>query len=268
MPRQEGSSAEISFETLTIDDIEVREKDVVEGSVRYVVSYAAAIQGMETSRINYKDLRRACTSLGVRYYKNRNKDTMLELIAQKKLKGEVPESYRHAVKHQRDDEEEEGDVEETKRQRVVTEDENGVNGTTSVLPCTTDDSTHPPSPPRPSNPVDVANLVNPVAPDAPKSPTNESRSDSSSASGNDDEENDSVVSATGRTIKDRVEALNTLCHIRQQIREVEQHLAAHLLSDGAGINYEDKAKRLKEDLQFYLAERRSLMQHLDNTRSQ
>ncbi|KAF4321457.1 hypothetical protein BBO99_00003204 [Phytophthora kernoviae] len=207
MPRHEGGSAEISFETLTVDDIEVRERDVVEDGERFVVSYAAAIQGMETSRINYKDLRRACTYLGVRYYKNRNKDTMLELIAQMKLNGKVPESYRRAIKkHQRDDEEVEEDIEETKKQRVMTEGES--SDTALALP-----------------------------------------------------------SNTGRATKDRAEALNMLYHIRQQIREVEQHLAAHLLSDGVGINYEDKAKRLKEDLQFYLEERRALMQQLESTRS-
>ncbi|KAL3660644.1 hypothetical protein V7S43_014398 [Phytophthora oleae] len=252
-------------ETLTLDDVEIRERQQVdeEGEV-CVVPYAHAVQGRETAKITYRELRKVCSYLGVRYYKNRPKDFMTELIAQQKLNGHVPESYRkkrtaenmvEQVQQQKENEnvENQTPTEETlplfisdKRQRVATDvadvplpsistDANATNA--FLQPVSAVESAHQHSPST-NNSTEI-----PTTPTEPVLPRIH----------------------VEMSLTDRVDTFNLLRHIRQQIQHVEDEIVAHTGNDTARTSVV-KGQRLNEDLQFYLAERRSLIQQLENSR--
>ncbi|GMF13627.1 unnamed protein product [Phytophthora lilii] len=243
-------------ESLTLRDVELRERQVLEDGEVCSVSYAHSIQGRETAKITYRELRKVCAYLGVRYYKNRSKDTMTELIAQKKLKGEVPESYRRSSQTEkkalRDHlaEQENRDpleyMNSPKRQRVADDTE------CSVAPTITS-----------ASPAHA--FLQPVSPTASE---RERRSPST--------DYDSGIPTTpapaveqihvDMSLKDRADTFNLLRHVRQQIIDVEEEIATHAESDVAQIS-SVKTKRLTEDLQFYLSERQSLMQQLECSRA-
>ncbi|KAG1692123.1 hypothetical protein DVH05_025745 [Phytophthora capsici] len=247
-------------ETLTLDDVVIRERQQVDedGDV-CVVPYAYSVQGRETAKITYRELRKVCSYLGVRYYKNRPKDLMTELIAQQKLHGHVPESYKkkrpaeNLIEHvqqqkENDDVENETPTEENfpflipdKRQKVAETEEPSIstdaNATNAFLqPVSPVESNHQHSP-RPTNDTEI-----PTTPTEPQPPRTH----------------------VEMSLTDRVDTFNLLRHIRQQIQHVEDELLAH--TNNSGRSSVGKAQRLSEDLQFYLAERRSLIQQLEHSR--
>ncbi|RLN80481.1 hypothetical protein BBJ28_00001332 [Nothophytophthora sp. Chile5] len=236
MPRQAAGAAsppetpgKLAMESLTLGDVEVREKVVVEDGEEFVVSYAHAIQGQETTKIGYKELRRVCSSLGVRYYKNRPKEAMIELIAIKKLNGQVRSSLLRPpeTKMPRQQPRDSG-----RRKRQCVEAKSGVN-----IP-----------PLRANLPVSVGPAIEPQL-EAPRVPA-------PAVYGNE------LV----LTAKDRAEAMSLLRSVRLQIDEIELEIAAHGETEDPGAASWTKVLRLKEDLEFYLAERRALMQKLERTR--
>ncbi|KAK1944459.1 hypothetical protein P3T76_004371 [Phytophthora citrophthora] len=268
MPRggEEPYSEWTFTETLTLDDVEIRERQQVDedGDV-CVVPYAYSVQGRETSRITYRELRKVCSYLGVRYYKNRPKDLMTELIAQQKLNGHVPESYRKKrpaenLMEQNQQQKENENVENQtsteenfpflirdKRQRVeadaaddapsMSTDTNATNA--FLQPVSPVESNHQHSPPPTAEPETPTTPTTPTQPQAPQIHVEMS-------------------------LTDRVDTFNLLRHIRQQIQHVEDELLAH--TNDSARSTVGKAQRLSEDLQFYLAERRSLIQQLEHSR--
>jgi hypothetical protein len=249
-PAKEERMSEWSFtESLTLDDVDIRERDTIEDREVRRVSYAFSIQGRESSKITYRELRKVCSYLGVRYYKNRSKDVMLELIAQKKLKGQVPESYKLVKKTERPK-----DVDilsETqplfispKRQRVATDE--AVADAITTSPSATNTFLQPASPSeRRSLSPDYDESGIPTTPTEPEPPR---------------------IHAD-MALKHRADLFNLLRQVRKQIQDVEEEVAAHVETDEAQTS-SVKTQRLTEDLEFYLSERRSLMQQLENSRSQ
>ncbi|EGZ19223.1 hypothetical protein PHYSODRAFT_327523 [Phytophthora sojae] len=279
-------ASEWSFrEPLSLDDVELRQRQVLEDGEVCDVSYAHSIQGRETAKITYKELRKVCSNLGVRYYKNKPKDLMMELIAQKKLKGQVPESYRflkitrerktdnrervvlHNDVENRDpmenrslfdnqvqDEEDQEDHEMSeahqlfispKRQRTATD----------PITITSSSATN--------------TFLQPVSPAASES---EHRSSSSPGygSGSGSGIPSTSASVTDRnpgemSLKDRSDTFTLLRHVRQQILDVEEEIAAHTESGIVQLS-NIKTQRLAEDLEFYLSERHALMQKLASSR--
>ncbi|KAL4156907.1 hypothetical protein PRNP1_005933 [Phytophthora ramorum] len=253
----EERACEWSFtESLTLDDVELRERQVLEeDGEMYMVTFAYSIQGRETAKITYKELRKVCAYLGVRYYKNRSKDTMTELIAQKKLKGEVPEEYKFVKKSEKKKAENQ-DPEANNRQRLITTKrqrtttDNELEAVTTPTITTSSTATH--------------TFLQPM------SPTLSERQSPS-------EGFDSGISTTPSptasripvemSLTDRTDTFTLLCHVRQQIRSVENEIVAHTESNEARISTV-KTQRLTHDLQFYLSERRALMQQLEHSRFQ
>ena len=267
-------ASEWSFtETLSLDDVEILQREQLEDGKVCTVSYASAIQGRDTSKITYRELRKVCSYLGVRYYKNRPKNLMLELIALKKLKGEVPKRYKlvktigkktaaitttttttrpFVDQHtDNDDHAEHHDhnvrtaanspcSHHYKRQRVPTD-----KPLAPALPsCSATNTFLQPvscssGPDRPRSPLpDFTSSVPP--PPVPSEPS---------------------PIYVGISLKDRIDALNLLCHVRQQIQSVEDAIATLTETDSS-----TKTQRLHEDLQFYLAEQRALIRHLGSSR--
>ncbi|KUG01588.1 hypothetical protein AM587_10007328 [Phytophthora nicotianae] len=310
-------------ETLSLDDVEIRERQQVdEDGELCIVSYAHAIQGRETTKITYKMIRKVCTYLGVRYYKNQPKNVMLEIIAQKKLKGQVPESYRkkrkvaerarpvytyrdenrnenrdpteeshppatnskrqrveadesnvstvsvttttnsatttsfHLLEHRNENNENRDSTEETteeaslsintNRQRVETGE---ANAATIPVITTTSSATNAFLQPLILAETDQRQLPADNGPGIPTTPS---------------------VPEPPRiyvemSLTDRVDTFNLLRHIRQQIQHVEDEIATQTTNSTSQMST-IKTQRLTEDLRFYLAERRSLIQQLENSR--
>ncbi|KAG7389857.1 Retinoblastoma-like protein 1 [Phytophthora pseudosyringae] len=271
-PGEERNSKWSFTETLSLEDVEIRERQQVEEDGQLcVVPYAHSIQGRETARITYQGLRKVCVYLGVRYYKNRCKDFMTELIAQKKLKGQVPESYKNKRKAEK--------AVELKQQRSTDRDEDVENR----VPEATTATEKPPS-------LLISAKRQRVATDESDSPTV-----TNSASGTnmflqpvspaeeDRRHSPPTAYATGipttpsgpapprthvdMSLSDRVDTFTLLRHIRQQIQHVEDEIVAHTASDVAQVSTV-KTQRLTADLQFYLAERRALIQQLEDSRQE
>ncbi|KAF1792080.1 hypothetical protein GQ600_1788 [Phytophthora cactorum] len=297
-------------ETLSLDDVEIRERQQVEEDGELcIVPYAHAIQGRETTKITYKTIRKVCTYLGVRYYKNQPKNVMLEIIAQKKLKGQVPESYRKKRKvterarpaHQ--DENRNGENREsteathplstnTKRQRVETDESNA--STTAIITTSStalntffhlvehrnenvenQDSTE-----ESTEETDESDTATIPAITTSSSATNtflqplrlaetERRRLPPADYGSGIPTTPSVPEPprihVELSLTDRVDMFNLLRHIRQQIQHVEDEIATQSTSNVTQIST-IKTQRLTEDLHFYLAERRSIIQQLENSR--
>ncbi|KAG3107864.1 hypothetical protein PI124_g2571 [Phytophthora idaei] len=311
-------------ETLSLDDVEIRERQQVEEDGELcIVPYAHAIQGRETTKITYKTIRKVCTYLGVRYYKNQPKNVMLEIIAQKKLKGQVPESYRKKRKvterarpaHQ--DENRNGENREsteathplstnTKRQRVET-DESNASTTAIITTSSTALNTffhlvehRNENVENQESTEESTEEVHPVPIDANRQPLETDESDTATipaitttssatntflqplrlaeterrrlppADYGSGIPTTPSVPETPRihvelSLTDRVDTFNLLRHIRQQIQHVEDEIATQSTSNVTQIST-IKTQRLTEDLHFYLAERRSIIQQLENSR--
>ncbi|KAF4041442.1 hypothetical protein GN244_ATG06297 [Phytophthora infestans] len=306
--------SEWSFtETLSLDEVEIRERQKVDmdGEV-CIVPYAHAIQGRETTKITYKTIRKVCTYLGVRYYKNQPKNVMLEIIAQKKLKGQVPESYRkkrkvieraRPVYQDENRNENRNPTAEThaltinvKRQRVETDgsiapgnissstnntgfhlvghrnenvDRESAEETTEEAPPHSIDANERMDTDESSTTIPVittsSNATNTFL-----QPLILAEADRRELSA----DNGSGIPTTPvgpeppriyveMSLTDRVDTFNLLRHIRQQIQHVEDEIAS--ASNATQIST-IKTQRLTEDLHFYLAERRSLIQQLENSR--
>ncbi|KAE8893530.1 hypothetical protein PF005_g19580 [Phytophthora fragariae] len=270
MTREEDNqrASEWSFtETLSLDDVELRERQVLEDGEVCHVSYAHSIQGRETAKITYKELRRVCSYLGVRYYKNKPKDLMVELIAQKKLKGQVPESYRFlkiSRERKTDRERAVGDVENhdpLENRDLLDQDEDHEMSEAHQLFS---------SPKRQRTATDLITITSSSATNAflqPASPAaSEHRSDFGSGSGIPS----TPTSTTDRnelemSTKERSDTFTLLRHVRQQILDVEEEIAAHTESGIVQLS-NIKTQRLAEDLEFYLSERQALMQQLASSR--
>ncbi|OWZ10698.1 hypothetical protein PHMEG_00016412 [Phytophthora megakarya] len=253
-------------ETLSLDDIELRERTQVEDGELHRVPYAAVIQGRETSLIAYVELRKICGYLGVRYYKNRTKDTMLEIIAQHKLCGQTPESYRKKPEKKPqvllrqpmgEDEDRENQDPATesvespeilgvKRRRESMEETSPTSGTFTI---TTSSNAH----------TFLQPIITSHISEERRSPATEYDSGIPTT----------PIEEPSRTVEmsltDRVDTFNLLRHIRQQIQHVEEEIVRHTPSDMTQTSAL-KTQRLGEDLQFYLAERKSLIQQLENSR--
>ncbi|CAI5723312.1 unnamed protein product [Peronospora farinosa] len=253
-------ASEWSFtETLSLDDVEILQREQLENGGAQTVSYASAIQGRDTSKITYRELRKICSYLGVRYYKNRPKNLMLELIAQKKLNGEVPTRYK-SVK-----------ISGNKTTKGLSENTDNENHEEHLVSASNPlSNNHKRQRVTTDKPVPAAAVVNSSSPIntflQPVSPT---RSDlrrsplTNLTSGISTTPIQSEPSAiyVGMSLKDRIDALNLLYHIRQQIQNVEETISTLTDNDSS-----TKTQRLNEDLQFYLAERRSFIQQLGNSR--
>ncbi|POM77960.1 Hypothetical protein PHPALM_4577, partial [Phytophthora palmivora] len=243
-------------ETLSLDDIEIRERQQVEDGELCVVPYAHSVQGRETSKIAYRELRKICGYLGVRYYKNRTKGVMLEIIAQHKLKGRVPESYRMKTERKKqvelpqstiEDEDVENrgenrdsiveaveahvDVVGAKRQRVSMDESPGSTTPPTALTITTD--------------INATNtFLQPMSPhesDQHESPSTEYESGIPTTP----VDHEPPRTRVEMSLTDRVDTFNLLRHIRQQIQHVEEELALYdqILPSAPSISVDESNAR-------------------------
>ncbi|RLN94063.1 hypothetical protein BBJ28_00017553 [Nothophytophthora sp. Chile5] len=68
-----------------MQNVECSDKEVLRDGEVKTVPIAVRIQGRDAKMIKYKELRVICSRLGVVGYKNKAKEKLLELIAQKKI---------------------------------------------------------------------------------------------------------------------------------------------------------------------------------------
>ncbi|KAG6594352.1 40S ribosomal protein S17 [Phytophthora cinnamomi] len=274
-PGAEGGQRAWPFaETLSLDDVELRERQVLEDGEACNVSYAHSIRGRETANITYKQLRKVCSRLGVRYYKNKSKDVMVELIAQKKLKGQVPESYRF-LKSTR----ERG----TDRERAVEDEENRDpvdNRNLLQNPEQEQDremseahqlSISPKRQRTAAEPIIITSssatntFLQPVSPAASDSEHRSMSTDYGSGIPSTPLSTTMDRTPVEMSLQERSDTFTLLRHVRQQILDVEEEIAAHTESGFVQLS-NVKTQRLAEDLQFYLSERHALMQQLESSR--
>ncbi|GMF39473.1 unnamed protein product [Phytophthora fragariaefolia] len=268
----EPRAAKWSFtETLSLDEVELRERQVLEDGDVFSVWYAHSIQGRETAKITYRELRKVCSYLGVRYYKNKTKGVMLELIAQMKIRGQVPESYRFLKRAEK----------KVKMQRTVVHvDAENRDPAENNEPVETRDRVEnqksechllSTSRKRQRTAVEPISITSSSATNTflqPVSPTASEQRSSSTGYGSGIPS--TPESATGEatvemSLKERSDTFTLLRHVRQQIVDVEDEIAA--LTENGVVQLSDaKTERLVEDLHFYLSERRALMQQLESSR--
>ncbi|RLN65189.1 hypothetical protein BBJ28_00020372 [Nothophytophthora sp. Chile5] len=86
---------------LNMQNVECSDKEVLRDGEVKTVPIAVRIQGRDAKMIKYKELRVICRRLGVVGYKNKAKEKLLELIAQKKINGATHDAICRAKKAER-----------------------------------------------------------------------------------------------------------------------------------------------------------------------